>query len=68
MGGCLLVFVTSIHFLILRLGQTYVALSRATTLDGLQVLGFNPSKVRLPYHYSYDKQLISYGRSKHIAR
>ncbi|KDE05674.1 hypothetical protein MVLG_03908 [Microbotryum lychnidis-dioicae p1A1 Lamole] len=27
-------------------GQSYVALSRATDLDGLQVLGFNESKVR----------------------
>lgn len=27
-------------------GQAYVALSRATTLDGLQVLNFNPSKVK----------------------
>jgi len=27
-------------------GQAYVALSRATSLDGLQVLNFNPSKVQ----------------------
>jgi ATP-dependent DNA helicase PIF1 len=27
-------------------GQAYVALSRATSLEGLQVLNFNPSKVR----------------------
>ena len=27
-------------------GQAYVALSRATSLDGLQVLHFDPSKVR----------------------
>jgi ATP-dependent DNA helicase PIF1 len=26
-------------------GQAYVALSRATSLDGLQVLGFSASKV-----------------------
>ena len=29
-------------------GQAYVALSRATSLDGLQVLNFNPRKARLP--------------------
>ena len=28
------------------LGQAYVALSRATTLEGLQVLNFDASKVR----------------------
>lgn len=28
-------------------GQSYVALSRAASLDGLQVLGFDPKKVRL---------------------
>ena len=27
-------------------GQAYVALSRATSLDGLQVLNFDPAKVR----------------------
>ena len=27
-------------------GQSYVALSRAASLDGLQVLGFDPKKVR----------------------
>jgi ATP-dependent DNA helicase PIF1 len=26
-------------------GQSYVALSRAATLDGLQVIGFDPKKV-----------------------
>ena len=29
-----------------RVGQAYVALSRATSLDGLQVLNFDPAKVR----------------------
>ena len=29
-------------------GQAYVALSRATSLDGLQVLNFDPAKVRVP--------------------
>ncbi len=28
-------------------GQAYVALSRATSLDGLQVLNFNPRKARV---------------------
>ena len=28
-------------------GQSYVALSRAASLDGLQVLGFDPKKVRI---------------------
>lgn len=31
--------------LILAKGQAYVALSRATCMDGLQVLHFEPSKV-----------------------
>ena len=30
-------------------GQSYVALSRAASLDGLQVLGFDPKKVRAPF-------------------
>ena len=34
-------------------GQSYVALSRAASLDGLQVLGFDPKKVRaLGYKYA----------------
>lgn len=36
-------------------GQAYVALSRATSLDGLQVLGFSASKVscRLAYNLGF---------------
>ena len=30
---------------IFEMGQAYVALSRATTMDGLQVLNFNPDKI-----------------------
>ncbi len=30
----------------LLVGQSYVALSRASSVDGLQVLGFDPKKVR----------------------
>ena len=32
--------------IIVPLGQAYVALSRATTLEGLQVLNFDASRVR----------------------
>ncbi|KAH7869751.1 uncharacterized protein C8R40DRAFT_1058728 [Lentinula edodes] len=31
--------------LTLVLGQSYVALSRASSIEGLQVIGFNPKKV-----------------------
>lgn len=30
---------------VIRIGQSYVALSRAASLDGLQVLGFDAKKV-----------------------
>ncbi|OMH85967.1 ATP-dependent DNA helicase pfh1 [Zancudomyces culisetae] len=38
-------------------GQAYVALSRATSLDGLQILNFHPSKV-----FSHSKVLEFYAR------
>ncbi len=31
-------------------GQSYVALSRAASLDGLQVIGFDSKKVRVRTH------------------
>jgi len=31
---------------IFECGQAYVALSRATSMEGLQVIGFNKSKIR----------------------
>jgi ATP-dependent DNA helicase PIF1 len=42
-------------------GQAYVALSRATSLEGLQVLGFDPRKVRL--HFLRGQELTSMSES-----
>jgi hypothetical protein len=53
------------------LGQAYVALSRATTLEGLQVLNFDASKVHflsclgkrlsnvVPYRYKLTRKLLN---------
>jgi hypothetical protein len=56
-----MIFAISIH-VDTFLGQTYVALSRATTLDGLQVVGFNPSKVGHSRHHSDDKHILTSSR------
>lgn len=43
-GMVLKTFVVAV--LSILVGQAYVALSRATSLEGLQVLNFDPNKVR----------------------
>ncbi len=42
-------------------GQSYVALSHAASLDGLQVIGFDPKKVYMSaifYMYGYFKGIL----------